>query len=106
MIKTFKAYVCTSRSGLMLHREGCEKLPTSNSERAFIGTMYSNAQAVTVSRSKFATVHSCPCCMTDKTPVKFEPVNMPVPLPVMNQADKPSRKKQVKVVQPIRHFPT
>lgn len=51
-----------SLNGVLLHKSGCHYLP-GPTERVFIGTCYSPAQALTVSRNRFPDVKYCPYCL-------------------------------------------
>ncbi|MCA1177557.1 MULTISPECIES: hypothetical protein [unclassified Pantoea] len=103
MYKATKYYVCDhARRGLLLHTAGCEQLPGIDS-RAFIGSMYNHGQAFTVAAAQYANVHYCPCCITVNKTIELAKDN--ATMPALCRATKPKRKKPMKVVEPVRHFP-
>lgn len=106
MYKAIKYYVSDhALRGLLLHTAGCEQLPPLDS-RAFIGSMYSHNQAMTVASTQYANVRYCPCCMGDKKMVEaLQVVKAKATVPVLCKATKPKRKKVVKTYEPVRHFP-
>lgn len=104
MYKAIKYYVSDhALTGLLLHAEGCQCLPPSDS-RAFIGSCYSPKQALTVSAAQYNKVNCCPLCISSNQQSSIVPVNIPG-IHVLCNAKKPTKKSKEKVLKAVRHFP-
>lgn len=83
-----------SLNGILLHKSDCSYLPEPT-DRVFLGSCYSQAQALTVAKNRFSGVTYCPYCLTRWQPDAAHAARYPK---VMCYTSKPQPR-------PIRHLP-
>lgn len=88
-------------SGVMLHTEGCQYLPPSDS-RAFIGSCYRPHQALKVAETQYVNVQYCPFCLPEAREI--------APLPLITadvhflcKSSRPARKSGEKEPKSVRN---